>query len=343
MNRDHSSHPATPLASRVVVAVGLAALLLGITAPVAWNAWRDASRQHGEPSDPVAVTGERAAANDVAAYRTALASARIASSGTVIAADEPAPAALLQIPALASVIDDLIGDALGQRSMRDDPHAFRARLGERVRQRFAPAVADAAMKFVLRYVGYLESLDAMHLRPPANDLTALRATYEARRSLRLGLFSPEEYAALFAADDRLDRYTMARLDLDANPLRTSADRATALAAAERELTASEREERARWQQPLSLQSQTSAFDARNASDAERFAARAAEHGEAVAQRLAALDQAERDWAYRLGQYELALNEHRSGTLGSEALAATRNRLFNERELLRLDAALSLRR
>lgn len=127
MNRDHSSHPATPLANRVVVAVGLAALLLGITAPVAWNAWRDASRQQSERSDPVAVTGERAAANDVAAYRTALASARIASSGTVIATDEPAPAALLQIPALASVIDDLIGDALGQRSMRDDPHTFRAR------------------------------------------------------------------------------------------------------------------------------------------------------------------------------------------------------------------------
>ena len=54
------------------------------------------------------------------------------------------------------------------------------------------------------------------------------------------------------------------------------------------------------------------------SDAERFAG-AAEHGEAVAQRLAALDQAERDWAYRLGQYELALNEHRSGTRAAKRL------------------------
>ena len=58
------------------------------------------------------------------------------------------------------------------------------------------------------------------------------------------------------------------------------------------------------------------------------------------------DQAERDWAYRLGQYELALNEHRSGTLGSEALAATRNRLFNERNccasMLRCRCAVSSR-
>jgi len=121
VNRDHSSQPATPLANRAVVAVGLAALLLGITAPVAWNAWRDASRRHSERSDPVAVTGERAAANDVAAYRTAMASTRIASSGTVIATDEPAPAALLQIPALASVIDDGLASGCANNSRQPLP------------------------------------------------------------------------------------------------------------------------------------------------------------------------------------------------------------------------------
>ena len=134
------------------------------------------------------MAGERAAANDVAAYRTAMASTRIASSGTVIATDEPAPAALLQIPALASVIDDLIGDAVGQAACATTLMRSAYGLASGCVQQFAPAIADAAMKFVLRYVGYLESLDAMHLRPPANDLTALRATYEARRSLRLRLF-----------------------------------------------------------------------------------------------------------------------------------------------------------
>jgi len=327
---------------RARLVTGLAALLLVASAPVAWNALTDNSAADNSLVEYTRGTGANGASSN-AARRVDSATARPPSVRTPSALNQAAPAALLQTPALASVIDDLIGEALGNASLGDDPHGFRARLASIVRRQFAPMLADDAMAFVLRYVSYLESLDAMHLRPSANDIETLRATFEARRSLRMALFSSDEYAALFAADDRLDRYTMARFEIGADGLRPSAERAAALSVAERELTADERDERGRWLEHLSMLGQTAAFDAQGVNEQARFEVRAATHGEAVAQRLAENDRAERDWAARLAQYELALKSYGHGTTGDEDLAATRNRLFSGREQLRLDAALSLRR
>jgi lipase chaperone LimK len=254
-----------------------------------------------------------------------------------------APKVLLQTPAFARTIEDVIGEALGSGNMRDDPQAFRTRLAERVRARFAPELAAHALAFAYRYLNYLESLDAANLSAAAHDPTALRALYETRKSIRQAHFSPEEYETLFARDDRLDRYTIARLEIQADTQRTPAEKTAALEAAANELTPAERQEREQWQAHLTSQRQTAQFDEKQASDTERFAARAAEHGEPAAQRLAELDRSEREWDARLAQYEYALNANRNGTLANEALAATRDRLFNEREQLRLDAALSLRR
>lgn len=265
------------------------------------------------------------------------------NTGRSHAKPQVAPSALLQTPSFARTIEDLIGEALGSRNLRDDPHGFRARLAERVRKQFALELAEQAIAFVNRYLNYLESLDALNLPSAAQNVAALRDVFESRKALRQSFFSPEEYEVLFARDDRLARYTIARFEIQADTKLTPAEKTEALNAVANELTPEERQERVNTQAHLALQRQTETFDKKQTSDEERFAARAAEHGEAAAQRLAELDRLQRDWDARLAQYESALNAHRNGTLNNEALAATRDRLFNEREQLRLEAALSLRR
>ncbi|MGL4233271.1 MAG: lipase secretion chaperone [Casimicrobium sp.] len=264
-------------------------------------------------------------------------------TGAISAKFDPAPSALLKTPSFARTIEDLIGDAFGSGNLRDDPHGFRARLAERVRKQFSPELAAHAIAFINRYLNYLESLDAMNLPSQAQDAAALRSVFETRQAIRQAHFSPEEYEVLFARDDRLDRYTIARFEIQADTKLTPAEKTEALNAAANELTPDERNERARMQAHLALQRQTETFDKKQTSDEERFAERAKEHGEAAAQRLAELDRARRDWDARLAQYETALNANRNGTLANEELAATRNRLFNEREQLRLEAALALRK
>jgi lipase chaperone LimK len=254
-----------------------------------------------------------------------------------------APRALLQTPSFARTIEDLIGVALGSGNLRDDPQGFRVKLAERVRTQFSPELAAHAIAFINRYLNYLESLDAMNLPSQAQDVAALRSVFETRQAIRQAHFSPEEYEALFARDDRLDRYTMARFEIQANTNLTPSERTEALNAVANELTPEERRERENMQAHLALQRQTESFDKKQTSDEERFAARASEHGEAAAQRLAELDRTQRDWDLRLAQYENALNANRNGTLANDELAATRDRLFNEREQLRLEAALALRR
>jgi lipase chaperone LimK len=253
-----------------------------------------------------------------------------------------APNALLRTSALARTIEDLIGEAFGGGNMRDDPHGFRSRLAERVRKHFSGELADPAVAFVNRYLNYLESLDALNLPSAAHDPAALRSVFDARQSLRQAFFSPEEYDALFARDDRLDRYTLARFEIQADAKLSLAEKTEALNAAANELSPDERKDRAQWQAHLTLQRQTALFDEKQTSEQERFAARSNEYGEAAAQRLAELDRTQREWDERLAQYESALVAHRSGKLANEALTATRDQLFNERERLRLDAALSLR-
>ncbi|TAG84691.1 MAG: hypothetical protein EAZ24_00660 [Burkholderiales bacterium] len=254
-----------------------------------------------------------------------------------------APKALLQTPALHRVVEDLIGDVIGNGSVRNDPHGFRARLAARAKAHFPLELADSAIAFLNRYVNYLESLDALNLSSAKNDVAALRSLFEARSALRKSFFAPEEYESLFARDDRLDRYTIARMEIEANAKLDAREREQALASAASELTPAERAERASWQSHLTTQTQTASFDAKQTSDEERFAARKAEHGEAAAQRLAELDRSEREWQSRLAQYEQAARDVTNGALSNEQLNAKRDQLFTTQEQLRLEAALALRK
>lgn len=254
-----------------------------------------------------------------------------------------APTALLQTPSLHRWVEDLIGDAIGSGSIRTDPHGFRERLAARAKAHFPPELAESAIAFLNRYVSYLESLDALNLSSAKSDVAALRSLFDARKALRESFFAPEEYNALFAREDRLDRYTIARMEIEANAKLTAEEREQALANAANELTPEERAERKNWQLHLTAQSQTALFDSKQVGDEARFEARKTEFGEAAAQRLAELDRSERDWQSRLAQYEQAQRDAKRGALSNEQLNATRDQLFNAQEQLRLEAALAMRK
>jgi lipase chaperone LimK len=332
---------ATRSTRRVVLVAVLGAILVAMTAIVLYGAkLGSAESSINESSNRPINLGHN---ENYVLYQQSINNVQSANNtGRSHAKPQVAPSALLQTPSFARTIEDLLGDVLGSSNLRDDAHGFRARLAERVRKQFAPELAEHAIAFVNRYLNYLESLDALNLPSQAQDVAALRNVFETRKAIRQAHFSPEEYEALFARDDRLDRYTLARFEIQADTKLTSAEKTEALNAVANELTPEERQERANTQAHLALQRQTEVFDKQRTSEEERFTVRAAEHGEAAAQRLAELDRVERDWHGRLAQYEQAQRAAREGAMTNEQLAGVKQKLFDSREQLRLEAALALR-
>ena len=190
-----------------------------------------------------------------------------------------------------------------------------------------------------RYVDYRVALG--QLRPPQDpkDPGALREALEARHKVRQQFFDGPEHDALFAREAELDRYTLARLEIERNPQLSAEQRAQALRHAENELPAARRAERAATTEHLNAAAQTAAFNAQNTDERTRHAARSAQYGEAAAHAMAQLDREEQHWQQRLDQYNQARGQQGEGP----ALQQLRQQLFSAEEQQRIDAALALRR
>ena len=102
-----------------------------------------------------------------------------------------------------------------------------------------------------------------------------RLALEARHKVRLQFFDDAEYDALFAREAELDRYTLARLEIERNTQLSPEQRAQALQAADDELSAERRAERSAATEHMAAAAQTAAFNATNADERTRYAARAA--------------------------------------------------------------------
>lgn len=218
------------------------------------------------------------------------------------------------------------------------PAALKQRLAGLVPRYFQPADAVRAQALLERYIDYRVALGA--LRPPADpgDPQALRAAIGARQRIREQHFAGEEYRALFAQEEELDRYTLARLEIERNTALSQEQKATALRDAEHELGAAQRAARADAVAHLGVAAQTAAFDARGAGERERYAQRQAQYGAAAAQQLAQLDRQEQDWQRRLDDYAGA----QARKLQPAELQLLRQQLFSTEEQLRIEAALALR-
>jgi len=229
-------------------------------------------------------------------------------------------------------------DLLLEAGAADTPALLKQKLAPLVQRHFAPRDAVRALALLERYVDYRVALGAV--KPPADaiDPRALRRALSERQHVRERFFATHEYRVLFGQDEELDRFTLARLEVERNTELTALQRAAALRDAERELSDSQRALRAEAVAHMGVAAQTAAFDVVGASEQERYAQRSARYGDAAALQLAQLDREERDWQSRLDAYAAG----KAHNTGEDQLAALRQQLFTPQEQLRLEAALTLR-
>lgn len=217
------------------------------------------------------------------------------------------------------------------------PEELKLRLSQLVRKHFGADLATRALALAERYVDYRVALGTLKA-PRPDDPTALRNSLNARERLRERYFAPEEHEALFARESALDRYTLARLEIQHNTGLTAEEKARALKDAETELPPEQRADRAHAVAHLGAAAQTQDFETRGVDDRTRYQLRSATYGTDAAKALARLDQEERAWNQKLDDYAAAMTQaHDPGQM-----QALRERLFTPQEQLRLEAALALR-
>lgn len=220
----------------------------------------------------------------------------------------------------------------------DTPVALKKRLAALIGRHFEPADAARALALLERYVDYRAALGELKTPADPSDPSALRQAVHARQQVREKHFAPDEYQALFAEDEALDRFTLARIEVESNASLTPAQKQDAVREAERELGANERAARADAVAHMAVAAQTATFDAGGVSEHERFAQRSAQYGDAAAQQLARLDREESNWQARLTEYAIA----RTGNTNPGRLQQLSQQLFSSEEQLRIEAALTAR-
>lgn len=310
-----------------------AAVLALATAAVVW--WL------GGPAGPGA--GDAHTATAGAAAATAVAQVKPSPAQGVdnsffarrraITADGPAD------PLLVHGLRDTLEALLMEAGDASDPATLKRRLAALVNQHFPAALATRALALAERYVDYRVALGSLRAPQDQTDPRALRDALEARHKVRLQFFDDAEYDALFAREADLDRYTLARLEIERNTQLSPEQRAQALQAANNELSAERRAERSAATEHMAATAQTAAFNASNADERTRYAARSAQYGPAAAQAMAQLDREEQHWNQRLDQYSQARTQQGEGP----GLLQLRQQLFSPEEQQRIDAALALRR
>lgn len=229
-------------------------------------------------------------------------------------------------------------DLLLEAGEAPTPAALKQQLAPLVPKYFSGAELPLAADLLERYVDYRVAQGAIKAPADPGNPEALRTVLNARRLVREKHFSADEQAALFAQEEELDRFTVARLEIERNPDLTVAQKAAAVREAERDLSDGQRAARAEAVAHIAVASQSAAFEAAGVSEHERYAQRRSQYGEAAAQQLAQLDRDERDWQARLDAY--AAGKARNEPAGQ--LSRLRQQLFTPEEQLRVDAALALR-
>lgn len=259
--------------------------------------------------------------------------------GGFFAARRSTPSGAAEDPLLVHGLRDTLEALLTEAGESGDPAALKQRLAGLVGRYFPAELATRALALAERYVDYRVALGELRAPQDALPPHALRDALEARHKVRQQFFDGDEYGALFAREDDLDRYTVARLEIARNAQLSAEQRAQALRDTENELPEARRAERAAATAHLGALAQTATFDAQHADERTRHAVRSAQYGEAAAHAMAQLDREEQDWQRRLDQYSQARAQQGEGA----PLQRLRQQLFSAEEQQRIDAALALRR
>ena len=218
------------------------------------------------------------------------------------------------------------------------PAELKRRLAALLPGHFSADDRARALALLERYVDYRVALGEIKGAADATDPRALRAAIEARQRLREKHFDSGEYSALFADEEELDRFTLARLEIERNPALTPVQQQAAVRQAESEMSDAQRTARASSLVHEAVAAQTAAFDSQGASAQDRYAQRREQYGDAAARQLAQFDSEEKDWQARLGNYA---NARKSGASPAQ-LEQLQKQGFSAEEQLRLGAALTIR-
>ena len=247
---------------------------------------------------------------------------------------------------LQQTFEDMMLEATANKESGEprDVAVLRQRLNALVGKYFPPELVQRATALMARYVDYRQALGQLAAPTDPADPSAMRAALQARDRVRQQYFSADEYEALFAQDERLDRYTLARLSIERQTQLSAEQKKAALDVAAQGLSDSQRTQRSAAVQHLDVQTQTAVFDSRNTSASERHAQRSAQYGEPAASRLAQLDGQERQWENNLDQYAQATAALpvNASAAQRQQLEQLRQQLFTPEQQQRVDAWLELR-
>lgn len=244
---------------------------------------------------------------------------------------------------LQQTFEDMLLEVTAAGEVRDVA-VLRQRLNALVGKYFPSELVQRATALLARYVDYRQALGQLAAPTDPGDPSAMRASLLARQRVRQQYFSAEEYEALFGQDERLDRYTLARLGIERQTQLSSEQKYAALNIAAQVLSDSQRAQRSAAVQHLDVQAQTAAFDSHNTSTEERHAQRSAQYGHDAALSLSELDGQERQWQTSLDRYAQATEALPTNASAEQRqqLEQLRQQLFTPEQRLRIDAGLELR-
>ena len=245
---------------------------------------------------------------------------------------------------LQQTFEDMLLEATSSGDITDITR-LKQKLAALVPAYFSASLATRTLALLERYVDYRQALGQLGAPTDPNDPSAMRSALQARQRIRQRHFAPEEYEALFGQDERLDQFTLARLEVERQTGSTDLQKRAALQTAEQALDPAQRAQRAEAVAHLGVQSQTAAFESAGASAPERFAQRSAQYGAEAATRLSQLDTDNLQWQNSLDQYAQAragLGASSPTTEQSQALVQLRQKLFTPEQQLRVEAGLLVR-
>ena len=200
------------------------------------------------------------------------------------------------------------------------------------------AAADDLLALYDRYQRYRQQFASGEYA--ATGSGTIRGQLALRQRLRNDTFGADYAAALFADEDRYDRFSLQRHDILASSM-DDREKARALSTLRQSLPAHLAQQLEQQTNLQTLQQDEQQLRDAGANDADLFVLHQQRFGDAAALRLQALDQQRQDWQQRLDDYHGQRQVIQSSGLSrqdqEQQLAQLRNAMFSETEQQRVAA------
>ena len=187
------------------------------------------------------------------------------------------------------------------------------RIEEYLRGQLPDAAAAEALEILRNYLAYKQGLtrfepsrDRVFTGNQSEDLVAIvgdvKAAMNQRATARRQYLGAEVADAFFKDDEAYDAYTIKRLEADANPALSAADKESQIAQAEQLLPEDRRLRVQQDRKEAALNQRVAALQAQGGSEEAIRDLRTELYGQQEANRLAAVDQEQAAWMQRLQNY-----------------------------------------